>query len=109
VLSSLTLALFGRADFGHDEWRTATARTTVRALPDAVRLHQRSHGSLPAGLADLTVPDAKGTRIVDSLPQDPWGAAYLLRATSHRIGFEIRSAGPDGRMDSGDDVSSLDR
>ena len=60
----------------------------------------RGSGGLPASLGPI-LDQAAGHAT------DPWGRS--VRYTQQGLGFELRSPGPDGILDNGDDVVSLGR
>lgn len=71
----------------------------------------RNNGAYPAALEVLWMPDANGARYVerDAAPVDPWGHPYEYRLP----GVDdteplVFSVGPDGVVDSDDDVYAED-
>jgi hypothetical protein len=80
-----------------------TVRVAIARLAGLVRTTDqvgRSEGVLPQTLADPhAAPGYSG--------RDPWGRP--LRYSAAGRAFEIRSAGPDGMMDTGDDIVAIGR
>jgi hypothetical protein len=92
----------------HKEARAAKldkAKADVALLLDAARMFRIREHRWPT-LKDLDTPDARGKKYLEELPLDPWGNDYVLRAAAAGNGFEVRSAGPDGVLDTADDVVS---
>jgi len=85
--------------------RIAIARQGVIAVDTAVRFHFAAQGALPDTLERMCVS------VEEDLPPilrreslvDPWGTPLRYRVTS-QCAFEVRSSGPDRRMDSADDL-----
>lgn len=84
-----------------------TARTQMHNLSQALKLYQIKFQRFPStaeGLGLLEAPP-KGPALMESVPVDPWGKnyAYVYPGTSGRR-FDLKSAGPDGVMDTEDDI-----
>jgi hypothetical protein len=76
----------------------------MQVFASAIDLYYASHRSYPASLQSLTQTDrTTGSRWMDSIPEDPWGAPYEYRVLGPRA-FEIRSAGEDGSPGTDDDL-----
>ena len=73
----------------------------------AVQFSLRNRGRVPT-LEDLVTPDATG-RAYLTKSEDPWGNDYVIRPLEARGKFEVLSAGPDGKLDTADDVRYPDR
>jgi general secretion pathway protein G len=65
------------------------------------------------GLAALTTQPAnakrwKGPYLRREVPKDPWGNPYQYRFPSPKNGntFDVWSSGPDGKLDTQDDVTN---
>jgi len=78
----------------------------ARILADVTRLYFINNSKLPDTLADLAKKDARGRSYIEELPADPWGNAYKLFPGARSYQFEIRSAGPDGKHGTKDDLSN---
>jgi hypothetical protein len=57
----------------------------------------RDRGSVPASLASVPELD-------QSMIEDPWGNAFIYRPDPTNDTYELKSAGPDGLPDTGDDI-----
>ncbi len=77
-------------------------------LAEEIRAWHATHGTLPTTLEDLVDGGdlASGTRILPEgaarRPQDAWGQEIAYRPEAGA--FEVRAAGPDGLLDTSDDL-----
>ncbi|MBL8727743.1 MAG: S46 family peptidase [Planctomycetes bacterium] len=92
-----------------DEAKSTKAEVDVRVIADAVRSYRARNGKLPKTLAVLATQDDRGRSELEELPQDPWGHDYDLREGDRPSDWEVRSAGPDGKLDTDDDITSRKR
>ena len=88
------------------------AMTQISAFNTALDMFKTDNGIYPAGtngLNDLVVMPSGMTnwhQYLDEIPVDPWGHPYIyefpgkLRPDS----YELRSAGPDGKIGTADDI-----
>lgn len=82
---------------------------TLRRTADAIQNWHRDTGAWPASIEDLLKPaPAKEGRpaapaLLIEVPKDPWGRALEFSADP----VQLRSAGPDGRSGSEDDLVAL--
>ena len=74
------------------DMRRAESAAMLRCVGVALSAHQREHGELPRSLAALA------PEFLKEEPRDAWGGPFGYAA------FEIRSAGPDGRFGTPDDL-----
>ncbi|MEZ6036280.1 MAG: type II secretion system protein GspG [Planctomycetota bacterium] len=86
-----------------DEARVAKAQTDVATIRDAVRMFRQSEGRLPS-IEELTTADERGRVAIEELTPDPWGNDYVVRDGKPPHSFEVVSAGPDGSLDTDDDI-----
>ena len=92
--------------------RTAAAHADLTTLSAALRAFESDVGRFPTeteGLAALMARPAGLTAwrsaYTQPVPFDPWGHPYLYHPRSATGGrFDLRSAGPDGRPGTADDV-----
>ncbi|MEZ6036281.1 MAG: type II secretion system protein GspG [Planctomycetota bacterium] len=107
VLSILVMLSIASRPWLHspDEPRAMKAQTDVDMVAAAVRRFEKRNDTLPT-LEQLTVPDEHGRQLLEDLCEDPWGNAYELRTCPPPRRFEVISAGPDGELDTGDDIRS---
>jgi len=73
-------------------------RKHLEIILDVARLYRSEHGRWPE-LPQLTGPD----RFFEELPRDPWDHIYEMRELRGDR-CEVRSCGPDGERDTGDDI-----
>jgi hypothetical protein len=97
------------AKAGGAERQLVTAQTDVKTIAGAVTLYRTKKGQLPESLSVLVEKDARsGLVLLEQLPKDPWGRDYAL--VEHGANdWEVVSAGPDGKLETSDDVSSRKR
>jgi general secretion pathway protein G len=88
--------------------KVKTARIQIQGFSSALDLYYLDSGHYPSaseGLAAL-VQKPEGAAIwngpylkANSVPNDPWGRAYVYRAPGQHGAYDIVSLGPDGRED----------
>ncbi len=88
-----------------EESKSTKTRTDTVAIAQAAKLFFVRRGRLPT-LDDLTARDGDNPPALEHLPRDPWDHDYVLRQGRTRDEFEVLSAGPDGQLDTEDDISS---
>jgi general secretion pathway protein G len=86
------------------------ARADVSNLGQAVKLFAGDTGALPTNEQGLGILVNGVPQLLDRLPHDPWGHAYVYRRIAVSPGFEIHSVGRDGIDEggSGDDIALSD-
>ena len=101
----------GRADHdlgATDDDKVEATKKRLRFLGVAVKMYQKTHGELPASLADITTPTAKGETLDERIAPlvaasmtDAWDRAvvYSLRTVEGQPGgaFDLISLGADGQ------------
>ncbi|MGE3174170.1 MAG: type II secretion system protein GspG [Planctomycetota bacterium] len=80
------------------------AQSDCDSIRKSATFFRVKNGRWPA-MADLTAKDERGSAYIDDLQPDPWGNAYVLRELENGRA-EVRSAGPDGQLDTADDLTS---
>jgi hypothetical protein len=92
IVASLVLTRYGF-------WDATTERDALRSLAEKIENYKAETGSYPDSLATLIDP-------TDPLEKkqslDRWGNDYIYRSTPS--GFELSSAGEDGRPETKDDI-----
>ena len=101
----------GRTDHDRgvtDEDKVDATKKRLRFLGIAVKMHEASRGQLPAALADVTKPSAKGESLDERIAPlvaasmtDAWGNAIGYTLLSGEIGaggFDLHSLGADGKQ-----------
>jgi len=85
---------------------------------EAVRLalkdYQKLHGQVPSLDGNVLTKLLLDGRLKAAQVKDPWGKQYVATAisASYRDGFNLRTDGPDGKSNTGDDITvyaSLDQ
>lgn len=89
--------------------RLNTAKTEISNLEHAVGMFQVRFSRFPTtqeGLAVLMNPPGDLDGFIEELPADPWGQAYTYSRPDPRgkKKFLLLSPGPDGMMDTEDDI-----
>lgn len=87
-----------------------TARSQAYELEKAVDSYKLRRGGYPSNAQGLTAltDNTKGRAVLDRMPTDPWGQpyAYVIPGLKNPRGVDIVSAGPDGQLDTDDDVGN---
>jgi general secretion pathway protein G len=87
-----------------------TARSQAFELEKAVDTYRLRRGSYPTNAQGLTAltETGKGRAVLDRMPIDQWGKpyAYVMPGQKNPRGVDIVSAGPDGQLDTSDDVGN---
>ena len=113
VLAAIVLPKFaGRTE----QARNAAATTQINTFGTALDAFEVDIGYYPKGrngLQDLVVTprDAqnwKGPYLKSDVPVDPWGNAYFYECPGRHnaSGYDISSAGPDGKENTEDDINN---
>lgn len=79
------------------------ARATCMEYRDAAVTWARIRGAMPTCLAEMEAPLLPGEPDFISVIDDPWGHPYELERAGDDV--RVRSAGPDGRAHTDDDVT----
>lgn len=87
-----------------------TAKSDIEAISIQIRTFEILNGRLPTeteGIPALVIqPEAKlpnWKQLLQAVPKDPWGGAYVYRIDKHsRHGFVVYSLGPDSKSDRDD-------
>lgn len=88
-----------------EESRIAAARTSIGTIEQAARTYEIRAGKYPDSMEALFQPMGDRPALLDDKAKaDPWGTPYSLRRSDK--GIEIRSAGPDGQMNTADDITN---
>lgn len=99
-----------------EQARITAAQSQIAAFGTALDAFEVDNGYYPRGkdgLNDLIVQprDAtnwKGPYLKSDIPLDPWGNAYIYESPgkNNPNGYDLYSAGPDGRPGNEDDITS---
>lgn len=103
----LTIAalLAGTAGIVHHVTKREAVPPAERAMREMKQLafagatqYRVDHRACPTALAEVAV------LVVGAKTTDPWGTGYQFRCGDGALGFPMRSAGPDRRFDTRDDI-----
>lgn len=87
-----------------EEAKVAAARSSIGGIITAVNAYEVAAAKFPDSLDDLTVEtDTRAALLKKDKLIDAWGTPYQYSKKS-RFTFEVRSAGPDGQMNTEDDI-----
>ncbi len=85
--------------------RTDATRATVQTVWTAIQAYEIKTGKYPESLEEVTQPIGNQPILLPKAALiDAWGRSFVMRMTNDVI--EVRSAGPDGKMDTKDDIVS---
>ena len=95
--------------------REMIVQADLAAIGTALRLYKAANGAYPStdqGLVALVVKPtslpspSRWTQLFSTVPKDPWGNDffYLCPGRTHPTGYDLFSAGPDGKPYTGDDL-----
>jgi hypothetical protein len=85
------------------------AQETLEQIASALEMFRNRRGSLPPaaeGLQALAGEPELLDAMLGAVPVDPWGRAFVYQPAHPKRpdGFVLRSLGPDGEIDTEDDV-----
>lgn len=84
-----------------DKANDGLAQTQLKSLKSNCEAYKLYYRKLPNSLEDLVnTPDKK--KIIEEVPEDPWGNAYIFEKTGNSI--KIYSSGADGNPNTEDDI-----
>lgn len=87
------------------ESQIAAARASIATIKTACDAYEIKTGKYPDSIDVLLQPVGGGAPLLDSNAKaDPWGNPFQIRKSGYSV--EIRSAGPDGAMNTEDDITS---
>ncbi len=111
TLAALVLPKFtGRTE----QARITATQTQIATFATALDAFEVDTGSYPlgtGGLQSLVVAPGdisgwRGPYLKSDIPMDPWGHAYIYEfpGRNNPSGYDLRSAGPDGQINTADDI-----
>ena len=87
-----------------NEKRTARTRSDLRVLSEGIHLYRNEHSSLPQARDFQELIDALSPKYLDQVTRlDAWSNPFSYKSLS-ASDYDLRSAGPDGRMNTPDDL-----
>ncbi len=91
-----------------DEANKSATRTTISSIDSAATTWKIRHGKNPDSIDLLLQPDGDREPLLpDKATTDAWGNEIQYRFNGGML--DIRSAGPDGRMNTSDDITNWGR
>jgi general secretion pathway protein G len=109
ILAALVVPkMMGRSE----QARQAAVQADLSSIKTALDAFEVDNGYYPKSLADLIQQprDSKSWRgpYLDKVPQDPWGNnyVYVYPAKRNVAGFDLSSAGRDGKSGTDDDLGN---
>ena len=86
--------------------RISATRTSIKNICTAIDMYELAAGRLPGSLKDLTMPLGDDPPLIrGGAPTDAWGVEFGYSAKGD-LSYEVRSAGPDAQMNTGDDITN---
>ena len=83
--------------------KTARARAELESIATALESYRREHGAYLESKSEAMLVDHLNPRYLARIIRiDPWHQPYEYEGT--RDGFTLRSAGPDGKSNTADDI-----
>ncbi len=103
ILGTVVVMNFG--DVGGDA-RKETTRQSIAAIDQAVTVYNVKVGKMPKDISDLTkgINDDEEGLLKSNNINDAWGNPFELKVDGRK--YTIRSAGPDGQMNTEDDITN---
>ena len=99
-----------------EDARIQAAKTQISSFGTALDLYESDNGKYPQGKDGLRslmempgdAPSWKGPYLKSEIPLDPWNNAYIYECPSKHsaTGYDLSSAGPNGRPGDEDDLTS---
>jgi general secretion pathway protein G len=109
VLYAITPRIAG----GPERAPIAAALADIRGgIASALRQYKVDTGYFPNRLQDMVQKPSEATNwhgpYLDKLPVDPWGHKYIYEypGKHNTNGYDLFSAGPDGKAGTGDDIGN---
>ncbi len=117
ILATLAAIVIPKMAGRSQQAKVTAAASQISSLEMALDSFEVDNGYYPKGgnLNELidqpaNTPNWKGPYLPKGVPPDPWGNTYVYDypGKHHSNGYDISSAGPDGRMGTEDDLNNWD-
>jgi len=117
IIATLAAIVIPKFAGRSEQAKLTAAKADIASISLGLDAFEVDTGSYPrSGNLDLLVTppnDAtgwKGPYLSKGIPLDPWGSAYSYEYPGkHNVnGYDLVSAGPDGRMGTDDDITNWD-
>lgn len=86
------------------EGKNAQAASIAAMLGGCISEYEMEIGTYPEALTDLTKAHGQYKAMLKSIPEDPWGNAYIYKKSDD--GFAVYSLGSD-KVDNGSSISGI--
>lgn len=97
-----TVAIMNVGGMG-DDARAQATRTSIATIEQAIQVYEIRSGRYPDSITQLTQEMGDRPPLLDAKAvNDQWGTPFAYKKLEK--GFEIRSAGKDGQMNTADDI-----
>ena len=105
ALLFIAISLLPTAGCSDQRKETATAQTQLSSLATAIEAYESDNGIYPPNLKSLggNPPSVASYVKAQEWLLDPWNTLYSYSASSN--GYDLRSAGPDRKIGSPDDIT----
>ncbi|WP_457568358.1 type II secretion system major pseudopilin GspG [Desulfurobacterium sp.] len=118
ILSLLAAIVVPKLTGRVDETKVKTTKVQLKEIKRALEMYKLDNGMYPTtsqGLKALVekpetppVP-AHWHQYLDSVPKDGWGNDFVYVSPADKHPFELKSRGPDGELNTEDDISVWER
>jgi len=115
IIGTLIAMVLPRLTGRSQQARATAALADINAnIATGLKLYELDNGMFPSseeGLKALLEPPARARNwngpYLEKFPVDPWGREYLYKSPGdHRLDYDLFSVGPDGAVDTPDDVKN---
>lgn len=118
ILATLAAVVVPKFAGRSQQAKETATRSQLASFEIALDAFEVDNGYYPAGADGLQElvessgdsEDWKGPYLKKGIPEDPWGQAYFYQypGTQNPNGYDLYSAGPDGREGGDDDITNWD-
>ncbi|WP_456397542.1 type II secretion system major pseudopilin GspG [Desulfurobacterium sp.] len=118
ILSLLAAIVVPKLTGRLDETKIKTTKVQLKEIKRALEMYKLDNGMYPTtsqGLKALVekpetppVP-AHWKQYLDNVPRDGWGNDFVYVCPADKHPFELKSKGPDGELNTQDDISVWDQ
>ncbi len=106
ILGTLAAVVMNNFAGQGEQSKVSATRTSIANIGTAIQAYEVTSGSFPNSLDDLTVAtDTRAALLKKDSLFDSWGNAFQY-SKKGKFEYEVRSAGPDGQMNSEDDITN---
>jgi len=114
ILATLAAVVIPKFAGRSRQAKETAARSQIANLEISIDAFEVDMGYYPRLLDELVQPpgsnaqDWRGPYLKKGIPLDPWGNAYVYEFPGRRLpdSYDLTSAGPDGRLNSEDDIGN---